>query len=95
VIGAPEPEIRAGLIRKALLLPEFARLYPGVPAGEWMAAKMLAEYVWAERLRRGEAPFELGERVLDPRHFEFWHGAVPPKPPGTSRRASDSPIAEG
>jgi hypothetical protein len=39
-----------------------------------MAAKALAEYVRAERLRRGETPFELGECVLDPRHFEFRHG---------------------
>jgi hypothetical protein len=39
-----------------------------------MAAKALAEYVRAERLRRGETPFELGEWVLDPRHFEFRHG---------------------
>jgi hypothetical protein len=49
-----------------------------------MAAKALAEYVRAERLRRGETPFELGERVLDPRHFEFRHG----QPAEASRRWS-------
>ena len=48
------PEFRAGLIiRQGILLPEFAHLYP-VRTGEWMAAKALAEYVRAERLRRGE-----------------------------------------
>ena len=38
---------------------------------------------------------EPGERVLDPRHFEFRHGAIPRKPPGAGRRASDPPIAGG
>lgn len=85
------PEFRAGLIRQALLLPEFAHVYPGVPTGEWMAAKALAEYVWAERLRRGTAPFELGERVMDPRHFDFRHAGVPQKSPGAGRRATDRP----
>ncbi len=89
------PEFRAGLIiRQGILLPEFAHLYP-VRTGEWMAAKALAEYVRAERLRRGETPVALGERVLDPRHFEFRHGAIPRKPPGAGRRASDPPIAGG
>jgi hypothetical protein len=87
-----KPDFRAGLIRKALLLPEFAHRYP-VRTGKWMAAKALAEYVRAERLRRGETPFQLGERVLDPRHFEFWHGAIPRTPPGAGRRASDPPTS--
>ena len=91
--GVIMPEFRAGLIiRQGILLPEFAHLYP-VRTGEWMAAKVLAEYVRAERLRRGETPFELGERVLDPRHFEFRHGAIPRKPPGAGRRASDPPTS--
>jgi len=91
--GVIMPEFRAGLIiRQGILLPEFAHLYP-VRTGEWMAAKVLAEYVQAERLRRGETPFELGERVLDPRHFEFRHGAIPRKPPGAGRRASDPPTS--
>jgi hypothetical protein len=89
-----KPQFHAELIRQGILLPEFAHLYP-VRTGEWMAAKALAEYVRAERLRRGETPVERGERVLDPRHFEFRHGAIPRMPPGAGRRASDPPIAEG
>lgn len=60
-----------------------------------MAAKALAEYVRAERLRRGETPFELGEGVLDPRHFEFRHaqsrGSLPAlvDAPATHQRPLD------
>jgi hypothetical protein len=68
-----KPQFHAELIRQGILLPEFGHLYP-VRTGEWMAAQALAEYMRDERLRRGETRVELGERVLDPRHFEFRHG---------------------
>jgi len=73
--------------REARLRPEFAGLYPGLPAGEWRRASLLTDILWARLLERGKAPFQLRERVLNPEHFEFRLGA--PASPGAGRRRTD------
>jgi hypothetical protein len=58
-------------IRQALLRPEFAQLYPGIPANEWLPAAVLTDQVLALRLRaRERVPLDR-DRVLDEAHFEF------------------------
>jgi hypothetical protein len=59
-------------IRQARLRPEFASIYPGLPAGEWTSARLLADRVLA-RVVDGEPPPDesLRQRVLPPEHFEF------------------------
>ena len=57
-------------VRQALLKSGSAHLYPGIPAGEWQPATVMADMVLALRL----APkVNQGgrDRVLDERHFEF------------------------
>ena len=76
--------------REARLHPEFAAHYPGLPAGEWHRASLLTDIVWARLLERGQAAFQLRERVLNPEHFEFRMGA--PASPGSSRRRTDAPL---
>jgi hypothetical protein len=73
--------------REAQLRPEFAALYPGLPAGEWHRASLLSDIVWARLLERGRAAFQLRERVLSPAHFEFRLGA--PASVGAGRRRTD------
>jgi hypothetical protein len=53
-----------------LKLP-FASLYPGIVAGEWLPAWLLAVQLLASAERQGVAP---GERVCVPAHFEFRGG---------------------
>jgi hypothetical protein len=60
-------------VREARLAPEFASLYPGIPAGEWQAASMLADCVLAGRLLRGSSSALQG-RVLPEEHFDFRGG---------------------
>ena len=74
--------------REARLRPEFAGLYPGLPAGEWRRAALLTDILWARLLERGKAAFQLRERVLNPEHFEFRLGA--PASAGTGRRRTDA-----
>ena len=59
--------------REASLLPEHAPLYPGIPAGEWLPAAVLADRVLAGRLLRG-ACSALHGRALVEEHFEFRGG---------------------
>jgi hypothetical protein len=59
--------------REARLLPEHAHLYPGVPAGEWLGAAVLADRILAARLLRGACSAIQG-RVLVEEHFEFRGG---------------------
>jgi hypothetical protein len=59
--------------REARLQPEYASLYPGVPAGEWLRAAVLADRILAGRLLRG-ACSALQGRVLMEEHFEFRGG---------------------
>lgn len=57
-------------VRQALLKSGSAHLYPGIPAGEWQPATVMADMVSAlpsaPRSSQGSR-----ERVLDERHFEF------------------------
>jgi hypothetical protein len=58
-------------IRQALLRPEFAHLYPGIAANEWLPAAVLTDQVLALRLRARDRVPLTRERVLDEAHFEF------------------------
>ena len=58
-------------IRQALLRPEFAQLYPGIPVNEWLPAAVLTDQVLALRLRAREWVPVTRDRVLDERHFDF------------------------
>ena len=62
--------------RQARLKLQYADLYPGIAAGEWLPAWLLAEQLLALAERRGVPP---GERVCDPSHCEFRGGG--PRPP--------------
>jgi hypothetical protein len=64
-----------GLERQARLKPQFAALYPGVAAGEWMPAWVLAEQLLARAEQQGVPP---GERVCQPAHIEFRGGGKRP-----------------
>lgn len=75
--------------REARLRREFADLYPGIPAGEWHRAALLADMVWARRLERGEASFQLRDRVLSGEHFEFRRGPGPGGEQGSGRRREE------
>jgi hypothetical protein len=61
--------------REARLRPEHAGFYPGIPAGTWESAAMLADRVLASGLLRGAAVGWRG-RILYDAHFEF-RGGVP------------------
>ena len=58
-------------IRQALLKPEFAHLYPGIAANEWMPAAVMTDQVLALKLRARERVPLTRDRALDDRHFEF------------------------
>jgi hypothetical protein len=58
-------------IRQALLRPEFAHLYPGIAANEWLPAAVLTDQVLALRLRARDRVPLTRDRVLDGAHFEF------------------------
>ncbi len=78
----------SGTERQARLKPQFASLYPGVIAGEWVPAWLLAEQLLARAEREGVSP---GERVCAPAHIEFRGGG--PRPPalrGLKTRAMDA-----
>jgi hypothetical protein len=60
--------------RQAFLLPTYARLYPELPAGEWIIAREVSRVI-----RRGvqnqQRPWpSLGPRVLADDHFLFRDG---------------------
>jgi hypothetical protein len=67
------PALAHAGVREARLQPEFAHLYPGIPAGEWLCAAVLADRVLAAWLLRG-ASKALWGRVLVEDHFEFRGG---------------------
>ena len=66
----------SGPERQARLKLQFASLYPGVVAGDWIPAWLLAEQLQASAERRGLA---VGERVCDPTHCEFRGGGRRPR----------------
>ena len=77
--------------RQARLRPEYAALYPGVPANEWRPIGELLDCVASARLRAGRRSGELlSGRPLDDRHFEFRGGGErPPEAAGRPSRLTD------
>jgi hypothetical protein len=74
--------------RQARLKPKFAALYPGVVAGEWVPAWLLAEQLMKAAEQKAGAP---GVRVCDPAHCEFRGGGKrPPELRGLRTRAADN-----
>jgi hypothetical protein len=78
--------------RQARLRPEYATLYPGVPANEWRPIGELLDCVASARLRSGRRSGELLQgRPLDDRHFDFrGEGDRPAGAVGRPSRLSDS-----
>ena len=81
-------------LRKALLKPGFAAVYPELLAGVWIEARAAAGVV-AMRQRRELGPdVALSERVLPPAHFDFHGGrARGPRAAGMRTCLSDRPGA--
>ena len=78
----------SGPERQARVKPQFAALYPGMVAGEWMPAWLLAEQLLARAEEQGVRP---GERVCVPAHIEFRGGGKrPPELRGLRTRAVDA-----
>ena len=76
-----------GQERQARLKPQFAALYPGVVAGEWVPAWLLAEQLMASAQRGGSPE----GRVCNPAHCEFRGGGRrPPELSGLRTRAADN-----
>ena len=61
-------------VREARLKPEFAHLYPELPAGRWMPASEVGATILMTQLK-SLAPKRLGERLLPDEHFEFRGGS--------------------
>jgi hypothetical protein len=77
----------AGRERQARIRWEYAPLYPGLVAGEWMPAWLLAEKLMAHSRQHSSDP---DHRLCDPSHCEFRGGG--PRPPefrGLRTRALD------
>ena len=64
--------------REARLRQEYAHLYPGLEAGAWESAAVLADRVLACRLLLPSGGFVLSDRALSAGHFEF-RGGEPPR----------------
>ena len=78
-----------GRERQARVKPQFASLYPGIAAGEWMPAWLMAEKLMARAEEQGLPPHQ---RALNPAHIEVLGGG--PRPPelrGLRTRAADRP----
>ena len=63
--------------REARLKPEFAELYPPLDPGQWLSAAVASArmLLWQTR-QRGTSG--LGQRTLDPLHFDFRGGSSRP-----------------
>lgn len=72
-------------IREARLRPEHAAIYPGVPAGEWVAAATLAKQILTGLVSREGAPPLINARLMDDAHFEFRGGERNPRAKRYSR----------
>ena len=73
VPAPPATRVPAAARREARLRPEFALVYPGLRAGEWAPAAVVADRVLAQSLLRASDGIIRG-RVLLEAHFEFRHG---------------------
>ena len=75
-------------LRQARLRPEYATLYPSVPADIWRPIGEVLDSVTAARLRAGRRSGEMLQgRLLDDRHFEFRGGYQ--RPHGRHTRLMD------
>ena len=72
------------MIRQARLRPEYAALYPGLRADQWIPAAEAAAQVLA-MMRAAGKTFE--DRVMNEKHFEFRGGLPAPRPHMLSRLA--------
>lgn len=70
VLAPAGPRVGTVARREARLRPEFAALYPGLGAGEWAPAAVVADRVLAQSLLRASDGTIRG-RVLLEAHFEF------------------------
>lgn len=75
--------------RRAKLRKEYADWYPSLEAGEWHDAALTAEQV-LRQMRRGSPRWQLGPRILDPQHFEFYGG--PPSRLSRAERRQAVPV---
>jgi hypothetical protein len=57
--------------REARLRPQYAAQYPYLSPDRWEPAAVMADRVVAHTLGRPDGRFIIGERALDPDHFEF------------------------
>jgi hypothetical protein len=71
--------------REAKLRPEFARLYPALPANEWHPAAAV-RCVVVNQSRYGYPRRPLPPRVLDEKHFVFRGTSTVDRAPGEDRR---------
>lgn len=62
------------IVREARLRPQYAHLYPELPADTWMPASEVGATILMNQLRSTQ-PFNFGERLLPDEHFEFRGGA--------------------
>lgn len=72
-------------IREARLRPEHAATYPGVPAGEWVAAATLAKQILTGLVGREGQPPLINARLMNDAHFEFRGGERAPRAKRNSR----------
>ncbi|HEY8256702.1 MAG TPA: hypothetical protein VIG08_03535 [Gemmatimonadales bacterium] len=83
IVAAFRPRTRAH--REAKLRPEFARLYPNLPANEWHPA-MAVRCVVVNQCRFGHPRLPLPPRGLNEEHFEFRGSSISELRPGEDRR---------
>lgn len=71
----PRAEIEAMVmaVREARLRPQWAHLYPGLPAGRWIVVARLVPLVLRHRLE-DDPIWEFARRILVDDHFEFRGG---------------------
>jgi len=73
--------------REVRVRPQYAELYPDLPADVWVPARRFAELM----VRRAGSARSLGihRRTLDPRHFEFRGGTAETRPTNARTRRTD------
>ncbi len=57
--------------RETRLKPEFAHLYPGIAAGRWEPAAVMADRMAAWLPLHPQTVLPASERILSGQHFEF------------------------
>lgn len=72
-------------VREGRLRPEFAHLYPGIPAGTWMLAATLAKHLLQGMVADAVQSPRINVRLMDDMHFEFRGGRQAPRAVRKSR----------